>query len=476
MKMSIVTKVYVLVLSLSFALLTSSYARNDQNGGHSSGVAHYGGGHAGGRGGAVRVAHGRSFAGYSNGHVTRVEHSAGTGAAPARQTANRGSMHRELPGRAQSTARGSQKAAAPQQPVNGNRTLAVDQPTPRNGAGTHSSAGTANTSRASLAAAIARNDGNWSRDQSAQWHQAVANRRASWNRWTNENRGQLQRFQATRNSQLSHVAGWWNGKNVAQTMHSDPWNAYRDGVANFRNGRRIEIWNGAQWYHDNLFDNRWWAGCGWYPSVAVGYWDPWWWWRPCDWPSFTFFLGWGYPAPLYYDCGVNWVDDSQSVYFDGQPIGSSSDCANWAAQLADPPNLPGAPTPPGDDQNADWKPLGAWALTQEDKGDAFMFVQLTVNKSGVISGAYANVLSGEKEPVVGRIDQATQRVAFRFGETKTTVIETGAYNLTQDVASCFVRFGTGPAQTWLMVRLPAPTLPNAPTRLSEQPKTSGGSG
>jgi hypothetical protein len=124
MKMS---KVFVLVLSLSFASLTGSYARNDQKGGHSSGVAHYGGGHGGGRGGAVRVPRGRSSAGYSNGHVTRVEHSAGRGAAPARQTVNRGSMHREQPGRVQSAARGSQKAAAPQQPVNGNRTLAADQ-------------------------------------------------------------------------------------------------------------------------------------------------------------------------------------------------------------------------------------------------------------------------------------------------------------------------------------------------------------
>jgi hypothetical protein len=170
------------------------------------------------------------------------------------------------------------------------------------------------------------------------------------------------------------------------------------------------------------------------------------------------------------------VDDGQTVYFDSRAIGSTSDSANWAAQLADPPNLPAAPTPPGNEQAADWKPLGVWALTQEERGDAIMFLQLSVNKSGVISGAYANVMSGEKEPVVGRIDQATQKTAFRFGNNKTTVIETGAYNLTQDVASCFVRFGAGPPQNWLMVRLPAPTMPNAPTRLSEQPKPSKGSG
>src|SRR5208337_2356931 len=36
---------------------------------------------------------------------------------------------------------------------------------------------------------------------------------------------------------------------------------------------------------------------------------------------------------------------------------SESDCAEWAAQLADPPTPP-APTPAGVDQSADWKSLG----------------------------------------------------------------------------------------------------------------------
>ena len=235
----------------------------------------------------------------------------------------------------------------------------------------------------------------------------------------------------------------------------------------FRNERRIEIWNDARWYHDDLFDVRWWAGSDWYPPVAVGYWNPWWWWTPCDWTSFCLFLGWGSVAPVYYDWGVNWVDVGQTEYFDGQPIGSITDCANWATQLADPSTPPPAPTPPGDDQAADWKPLGVWALTQEEKGDAFMFIQLSVNKSGVISGAYSNVISGEKEPVVGQVDKTSQRAAFHFGTNKTTVIETGVYNLTQDVASCFVRIRTAPAQNWLMVRLPAPTMPNAPTQISK---------
>jgi hypothetical protein len=47
-------------------------------------------------------------------------------------------------------------------------------------------------------------------------------------------------------------------------------------------------------------------------------------------------------------------------------------------------------------ETGDWRPLGMWALTQEEKRHAFKFLQLSVNRAGVISGAYANVLSGEK--------------------------------------------------------------------------------
>jgi hypothetical protein len=71
-----------------------------------------------------------------------------------------------------------------------------------------------------------------------------------------------------------------------------------------------------------------------------------------------------------------------------------------------------------------------------------------------------------KEPVAGQIDKATQRVAFHLGKNTDAVIEAGAYNLTQDVASCKVYFGKGKPQTWLLVRLPAPKMPNAPTRVA----------
>ena len=60
------------------------------------------------------------------------------------------------------------------------------------------------------------------------------------------------------------------------------------------------------------------------------------------------------------------------------------------------------------------------------------------------------------------MDKQTQRVAWRIGSNNSTVIEAGLQNLTQEVASCLVHFGTDTTQTWLLVRLKDPaTVPDA---------------
>jgi len=112
-----------------------------------------------------------------------------------------------------------------------------------------------------------------------------------------------------------------------------------------------------------------------------------------------------------------------------------------------------------------------WALAPEEKGDAYMFFQLSIDKNGVVTGAYQNVLSGEKSPISGQVDKQTQRVAWKIG-TGNTVVETGLQNLTQDVASCLVHFGEGKTQTWLLVRQKQPEMPNAPETASAGTKDS----
>ena len=100
-----------------------------------------------------------------------------------------------------------------------------------------------------------------------------------------------------------------------------------------------------------------------------------------------------------------------------------------------------------------------------------MFFQLSIDKDGVVSGAYQNVLSGERSPISGQVDKNTQRVAWKIG-SNNTVIETGLQNLTQDVASCLVHFGADSTQTWLLVRQKQPEMPTAPQTPAAETKGS----
>jgi hypothetical protein len=163
-----------------------------------------------------------------------------------------------------------------------------------------------------------------------------------------------------------------------------------------------------------------------------------------------------------YDFGVNIVDDGENVYRDGGSPVPIAEETSQVTQLANSQSKVLAPIAPGQDQTSDFDPLGVWSLVQQEQGDATMFLQLSVNKQGAICGAYENILTGEKAPVTGRVDRATQRVAFRFGNNQNTVVEAGVFDLCQDTASCVVHFGSGNRQNWLLVRLPAPNMPNAP--------------
>lgn len=116
-------------------------------------------------------------------------------------------------------------------------------------------------------------------------------------------------------------------------------------------------------------------------------------------------------------------------------------------------------------------PLGVWALTQQEQGDATMFVQISADKNGIVAGAYKNLLTGDEQPIVGQVDATTQRVAWHVGDASQTVYETGLSSLQSDVASVFVHFaGAQQTQTWLLVRLPSPEIPPGPVKLPELQK------
>ena len=146
-----------------------------------------------------------------------------------------------------------------------------------------------------------------------------------------------------------------------------------------------------------------------------------------------------------------------------------------------PPPLPAAAPAPGAQPGAapaqEWLPLGVFALAQEEKGDPVMFFQLSVNRAGVISGAYQSTLTDDKRPVAGQVEKASQRAAWRIGDNTETIFTTSLANLTRDVCTVAIHFGETRTQTWLLVRMPEPAPAgaeqNVPPRRSLAPLTRG---
>jgi hypothetical protein len=323
---------------------------------------------------------------------------------------------------------------------------------------------------------------DWSQNRSNNWQQAVQNREGFWNNWSNQNQDRLSNFRENQDQRWNNLNSAREDRQAWRDTNREDWQNYRNDMWDYRYDRADQIWDDVKDYHDDLFDNRWWGG---YPGYVGGYVsNPWWWWAPATAGLVTGFVtGVATSEPYYYDYGVNTVYQGDTVYVDGKPAGSTQEYTDKAVALANkvesapPPSPPAAQEEavtkktgsneetPAKESNADWLAMGVWALTQEEKGDAVVFLQISVNKEGVISGAYKNTLTGETGPIVGAVDTKSQLAAWRLGQDGKTVVETGIFNLTKDVAPVAIHFDSKNTQTWLLVRLPQPLMPDQPTKV-----------
>ena len=212
-----------------------------------------------------------------------------------------------------------------------------------------------------------------------------------------------------RSKDWSNINDFRKNENVGNRFNSQQWNDYKNNVNNFRNNRATEINNNIQNNFDNNFDDNWWGNSGWYGGGYRGG-NPWWWWGTATLATAGTFLAIDamqdatYQPPVY-DYGVNVVYQGDDVYVDGKREASAPEYAEQAIALANEPARTPAPAPPEPGKQPDWLPLGVWALAQEEKGDAYIFFQLSIDKNGVVSGAHQNVLSGENSPISGQLDK-----------------------------------------------------------------------
>jgi hypothetical protein len=303
-----------------------------------------------------------------------------------------------------------------------------------------------------------RNSANWNRFDRNQFSRANANVRAALQGNANANVG---------------MHNWLSGN----PQRASYWNNWGSGVrGNFYAGGN-PYFGGRGFYNQNFWSGRNLIGLG-LAAAGIGnnynygpgyggyngWWgyQPWsnahpwhyWWGRP-SWNSFyTWFPSYGWNQPYYYDYGPsgNVVYTSNQVLVNGQPVGTPSEYAQTAAELAAIDLSAIQQTAP-----EDWMPLGtfSFAITQNEV-DPPRVIQLAVNKQGLVSGTVYNRNSDKLYTVQGRVDPETQRVAFTIGENRDTVLETGLYNLTQDQTPVLAHFGPTQTATYLFARLQAP--------------------
>jgi len=287
------------------------------------------------------------------------------------------------------------------------------------------------------------------------------NREQGFNRLHQQIAPGIEQFQQNREAMWNQLRGLGTDRFRMARERGADWQNYRQNLWRFRYERAGEIRNWVRSGFDDLFTYDWWGRHHGH-IFPLGDYSPWWWWNGCAWDNLVSFGDFGWVTPIYYDYDANVVVDDD-VYIDGQDWGPRTAYAQQAIQLANPPVVVDQPTPPQSAGEQDeWQPFGVFALTQEEKGDATMFFQLAVSKGGLIGGAFTNILTGDSAAVAGSIDRTTQRAAWHVGDKSDTVYETGAANLTLDVAPVLIHFGTQVTQTWLLVRLPSPDLPTAP--------------
>lgn len=231
---------------------------------------------------------------------------------------------------------------------------------------------------------------------------------------------------------------------------------YRHWAQQVRHDHRTHPrgWDHHNWWrHHFPFARHWWN--------YNHYWNhyPWnVWWSAPSWHTIgDWFPEYAFADPVYYDYGpegnVYQDNAANTTYIAGQNAGTAVDYASTVAELAtvDPPS------DAAENDATEWLPLGNFALSSNEKDtEPTRVVQLAVNKQGILSGMLYNETTGKSLPIQGRVDRELQRVAFRAGNNRHAIFETGIYDLTQDEVPLLIHFGADRTQNALLVRLDPP--------------------
>lgn len=106
--------------------------------------------------------------------------------------------------------------------------------------------------------------------------------------------------------------------------------------------------------------------------------------------------------------------------------------------------------------SSNWMPLGVFSVSKN--GDSIaspnMFIQLALSKNGDIAGSYYNTTTNQVYELEGGIDPQSQRAFWKIADNpESPFVETGLFNLTQNVAPIRVYFQNGEIKEYLLIRV-----------------------
>jgi hypothetical protein len=238
---------------------------------------------------------------------------------------------------------------------------------------------------------------------------------------------------------------------AAGSMRVTPSGRYTTAVAVRGNFAHTGIY-GDTWYaaHPGA-----WYAAGWAAGEAY---------TAASWDALGAWMSYEATQPIYYDYGNNVVYQGDNVYVNGQDSGTSTQYYDSAAALAQTGSEAQAPP------QQEWLPLGVFALCKPGNPNSDVVLQLALNKQGIIRGNSTDTQTNKTQPIEGSVDKQSQRVAFTVGDNRSTVLETGLYNLTKAEAPALIHLGSDRTEQWLLVRLKQSDGQPQQPQSTEQPR------
>ncbi|MBU6293930.1 MAG: hypothetical protein KJS91_04530 [Planctomycetes bacterium] len=190
---------------------------------------------------------------------------------------------------------------------------------------------------------------------------------------------------------------------------------------------------GGGWYNNHF--NPWWGG-----GFGAGFW------LGATWGRLVPFCGFS-SFPVYYDYGTSVVYSGSSVMVQGESVGTPQQYSQQASAIA------GTGSAAMEDPKDTWESLGVFAMVRAEEKDPSNYIQLAVNKDGILRGSYYNSISDTNEKVKGAVDKKTQRAAWTIGDKKQPVYEAGIMNLTREQTTALVHKGDDKVEQLLLFRI-----------------------